>query len=330
MSANVNQKQKSNSRSESKKEKKNTRTVMIPSKKGPIIPEWHVGRKAFPCTIKPDKDLKGAIGLVLATSSEITDLVVHHPIGVTKLHPDDWVITPQSETLELLHRKENPNKQKLRDVRNHKMTDYLLRSKLLTLNEDDGLIYYAGIDDVDRKTALKALSEYPDSAHIPKSLKDYRNCEERIKRYKLLNDLQVRVEEEYPDDYTTAAGPLRDRPQKAIPGLNGLSHAQVRDELMTRIYSGYSEVEGHMSPSPTASTGVRKDPQPTTHTGHKPSIWFGSCDTGPFEESPQKACDTESSKEPSQKICMPPSPLNWAEEEVEPDQKSVKEDSTGP
>jgi len=200
-----------------------------------VIPKWRLGEHRIPYPPQPSQLVKDAVVLVIATGQSTTELVVHHPIGETNLQPDDWVATPIEEVSTLLARKDNPNKARIQEARSHKVMELLIANGLL--KTDNGTTEYADNPELgERRLVLKDLRD-PESDLTKEQRKLVEKLEKGILRFKTENNLQAVVEREIPDNYQTASGPLRDRPQRAVKGLTGYSPAQVVDYLLERIYS---------------------------------------------------------------------------------------------
>jgi len=201
-----------------------------------VVTKWHTGEKPLPCAIQPSQLVPHAVTIVVTTGSTKVELVAHHPIGQTRLGKGEWVLTPIEEVTQLLARKDNPNRQKVQEARSHLMTQLLVERQLLERRVDGSIGYRGKSSWPDRKQVLHDLHAKTGPWLGDSTLKEMETLEAAVVTGKETIAASGVLEKEYPDNYTTASGPLGERPQVAIPGLEGLGHNEVMDRLLRRIY----------------------------------------------------------------------------------------------
>jgi hypothetical protein len=179
-----------------------------------------------------------------------TEVILHHPIGVTDLDRDDWVLSSPEEVSQMKSRSKDPNATSLSDKR----TAYIRAEAISSgeLVESNGSVHYAGLlgqlprgkflDDLKKKALKKhekekdykyilklALDEETEFTDLVKAEKDYRQW---------VVSVQKEADERFPQSFRTAKGPLEDVKQTAISWLKGKKITEIGPLVMKHGVTG--------------------------------------------------------------------------------------------
>lgn len=183
-----------------------------------------------------------------------------HPIGITDLQRDDWVLIPTDEIPATLSRMKDPNAEEVNKKRAAERNAILVKAKLLVQKKENGsvLLYYPVDPDNTRNTYLAAASakqkgelgplkkeldslgkgsggraqELNTAIQKAKNILNYlpekvRDSESSIHKYLDQNSVEEMVANKHPYTHRTLVGPYGDTPQRAITGARGIPLADV-------------------------------------------------------------------------------------------------------
>jgi hypothetical protein len=216
---------------------KNKPQVLRPVKKT-------VNKKALPTEnisveLLKDKAVGDYLRIFLgSTSGTPTEMILHRPIGVTNLDPDDWVLSSPEELAQLKSRSKDPNYASIIAKRNQYIRDAAVTAKKLSVK--DGAVFYFGHEDKKERSQFiedlkkKHLKEHEKEKNymfildlaleqeekqvLVDAEKDYR---------KWVKPVQKKAEELYPQTFRTMKSPLSDIPQTAIAWLKATKITEV-------------------------------------------------------------------------------------------------------
>jgi hypothetical protein len=222
--------------------------------------------------------LKDPVVIAITCGDYSQQLVLHRPVGASKLLPSDWVLTPISEVEPLLAFAVDPAKEK-KDAAKRKLRLDTALALGLYIKDKDVICFPATCDqriagkpitsfnveaqrlhDEAKKAAHDSyLSECEASGKkpkkdwkfgqtvnhfLPKEVKDY---EETVRKKTAENpsykDGLKKIE---PVPYETMAGPFQDRPQSALHGSGRIDFSkeqmvdQVKKHLVNTMSGGYN------------------------------------------------------------------------------------------
>jgi len=190
--------------------------------------------------------LKEPVVITITNGTRTETLVVHRPVGVNTLQPDDWVLTPIGEVEPLLAAAVDPSAKKKEDAKRKFRIDYLVKKGKYTLNSEKEACYPKEIlGGITLTAANKTAKTAYDAAHHAAKQQYLAECEfhhrqpkkdwkygqainhflpEAIKVYESNLREQLKKDQEYidgvkkldPVQYETLAGPFQDRPQFAV------------------------------------------------------------------------------------------------------------------
>lgn len=180
--------------------------------------------------------------IVFATSGFAKSYTLHHPIGVTKLTPKSFVLTPTTEVAELITRSVDPEGPENKVKKDKIINDYLIDQKILEL-KGDKICYPSDSGGEERKkrisecekklgeqraaeksehdaAAAKATRRLP-KFKFNKEWREYltdreREVEKKISEAKKSEDLRKKIKEQVPENFETKGGPNMDRPQEPL------------------------------------------------------------------------------------------------------------------
>jgi hypothetical protein len=171
--------------------------------------------RTAPIEYVPDKRLKGAVIFTVHTGGGLSrQMVCHHPIGITDLNGNDWVVSDISDINHLLRTKDDPGFEKLRAQRGMFKFAVIARNcpDLLYFGED-GVVYYHE-DTVPRSERISAARLAEKNANQgDKNWKKTSNSymvhlspynmsiERKIRIHLKDKDLNEKAEESYPQTY---------------------------------------------------------------------------------------------------------------------------------
>jgi hypothetical protein len=171
-----------------------------------------------------------------------TELIIHHPIGVTDLDDDAWVISSTDDTKLLVARKKDPNQGTLATRREAWVREQAVEKGLILISTAGKVTYPNGAD---RTEWIKTLKEEAliSNADNPKYIFTIdgalAKCDE--------NDVLANFEREYrkslvslsreaegaiPQTYRTLGGQLADKPQEENLALKGKSIFDVQNHIV--------------------------------------------------------------------------------------------------
>jgi hypothetical protein len=112
-------------------------------------------------TLKNDARLPGAFVILVVTSSGTRQYTMHHPIGITVLDDDDWVLTPTPEVDPMLHRVRDPNQEEVNRNITAKKHKILVARDVLEIKNIDGkdVYFYKGFPAKSRNEYLEESSK---------------------------------------------------------------------------------------------------------------------------------------------------------------------------
>jgi hypothetical protein len=191
---------------------------------------------------KSDTKVGKYLRIIQGSPSGNTEYILHHPIGVTALRGDQWVLSDPSEVAHLVSRIDDPDaekrKQDLEELQLHaclKLPDVFA--------DADGLLEYTAFTKIGTYSDFRAtVKEAKKSAGSKWNRANWLNqsTDERAKIELRLDAIkaktQVEFERKYPNTYQTRGGPRRDQDQVALEWADGLSLEQLQNELF-RAYS---------------------------------------------------------------------------------------------
>jgi len=205
--------------------------------------------------LKTPKSLNGACVVLIVGPGGITEqLTIHHPIGVTDLKDDDWVMTRTNEIHTLFARKDDPAEANLMIARNKRKNDYLIKQKLL--QEKDGKLYYPTdgtktrnewLADADLKFQAKKKDKQSDrtGTRVDFLDEDHKEAELAIIKCLKTDEAQTYINtgEGY-QSYRTRGGVYDNEDQLAIAALGGKQPHQVVDTLNREIHNVIGKGKG--------------------------------------------------------------------------------------
>lgn len=218
-----------------------TKTVKVPAKLH-VVGDTDVG-------FVPDKRVPDAFSWVVASGQNVRKFTVHHPVGITPLDGDDWVITASGEVPILLQRAVHPDAAAVETRRAAARQASAVSAGLARLGAD-GVLHYPGDNGLARKDVLKAariaaIKTHPEvKGYTPTSAEilaqvpdDIRPVEETLAAH-LRDAAVVRAAEEANrlPDYETCSGPLGDQKQTAVAYLKGKTQSQAIDLLVKKVF----------------------------------------------------------------------------------------------
>jgi len=179
--------------------------------------------------------------------SDLTEMVVHRPIGVTQLGEQEWVASIKADYEFLLSRKENPAGQEIRESRRIRAFQLASEKGLIQPFKDAStdITWPSGHNRTNGLKDAKALLK----SNSPNTLNDvgsgelvYLSKEDAQAEQKLREFLQSKtvlqmIEKEIPDSFETCGGVYGDVPQVAVKPLKGLSLANAKDATFRNIFN---------------------------------------------------------------------------------------------
>jgi hypothetical protein len=223
--------------------------------------------KRFDASYGKSAELKGGTltMIIVSEGAEVSSqLLFHHPIGVSKLQPDDWVCTDVSDVQHLVMRKEDPDAARTAKLRR----DYLLQLASETpalLKKHEGRFYYPDetsfIEDNTRNSIKNAAEKLqkkelakrdpegePNASQGSSSVDDkprdilsffprgVREKESNLRAFLTSPESKALARKKYPtSDYETRSGNLSQNAQKALGLLKGRTANQVKDALVRHV-----------------------------------------------------------------------------------------------
>jgi hypothetical protein len=184
---------------------------------------------------KQDPLLNGAWVFVMAGAGGSHSYTVHHPIGVTPLDDDEWVMTPSGDISQLLTNRESPNRKKIEELRKDFVFSKAIEAKLL-LREEDGTIRLPS--GTERKPVSDFLNKVKgNQEELPEGIKDTDLEEERAFRaFSRSAPIVKAASEAYRDDFETCSGSFGETKQEPIRGAKGITEGQVRTLLLKKMF----------------------------------------------------------------------------------------------
>jgi len=193
-----------------------------------------------------------------------------HPVGITDLSDDDWVLIPTGEIPVTLSRRQDPNREEINKQRSVMRISELVEKGLLCSKKTESsfLVYYpsdmvvprsAHLNEANtrKKAELRRLKlelsnlEKGDAARKQVLNSEIQRCAdilqflpesvraEEIKVRRFLNDPKVeeRIANKHPYLHRTMVGPFGDQPQRAITGARGFPLADVIGAMNKSFFS---------------------------------------------------------------------------------------------
>jgi hypothetical protein len=190
------------------------------------------------------------------------EFVLHHPIGITDLAVDDWVMSEPSDVPLLLSRAKDPNGQRIADAKAKWLTEKAIIANILR-REGDGNIHYAVEDSSTRKEFFEELQlEFAKKQKADKTKNkfdlnteldasdDPRAAKEAELRT-LYAGLKTAVDARFASTYRTCGGSRGDHPQEALEWAKGLTLPVISDMLILHGTNGPQK-----KPAPVASAAI--------------------------------------------------------------------------
>jgi len=211
--------------------------------------------------------LRDPIHILFTTGPSLKmEQVVHHPIGVTNLEKDEWVISSLEDVMLMANRREDPRKKAIDERRGHYIHNLMATGdRGCPTIFSDGKIYYRGDTRLSkpREDWLKQLRQDPCPLTADEQL--FVNTEEsQIRHWKLTHGIREEVETRFPYTFSTCGGPLEERPQVAQTEFKGLPKEAVVDLLIKKIYSRVAPTTVTVAPArvpaPTVTGGSGTNP----------------------------------------------------------------------
>jgi len=225
-------------------------------RKEKVVPKWLYGEKLLPVETLQSQLLDDQVAVVVVHKNRVIELVYHHPIGrVSGTTDEDWVLTDTGEIQTLLARRENPDKQAIELLRSNWITEQLVGAGLLK-REDDGTIHCVHESlrvPGGRKAVLKQFKADPPTLTTVQ-LAALEREEAAITDFRRDRNLRAESEKKFPDQYETAAGPLKDRVQSPLEPLKGLPGHSIVDGVIRLLYDG-NLLGGASAPTKVGTTG---------------------------------------------------------------------------
>jgi hypothetical protein len=201
--------------------------------------------------------------LIKSTTGVTRELIFHHPIGVTDLDDDDWVISEVGDIPSLLSRTKDPYAEEIATARAAWLEQKAIEAGLLEKDASDNTVY-TGSKKTTRATFFKELKEIhskkkTDKVKLDKfDLKDAlsRSVDPRAAKEAAVRDLfanqAAAVEREFSTTFRTMGGSRGDRPQEAISWAKKCTAASLSDMLIKH------GIEGPMLSASAGSIGDTK------------------------------------------------------------------------
>jgi hypothetical protein len=190
-------------------------------------------------TFSNDQRTKDAFVIMIVSASGTRQFTVHHPVGVTPLQDDVWVVSETSDLPNLLMRINDPTKKDVDARRDASLRRALARMNVIIL-EGDRVFYPNRVDRSDaisvaRKKAETAKASGKDAyvSYLSDEDKKYETAYLEAIRNK---DLQAGIVEKYPyADFETKGGVSANRSQRPVDNSLGYSQGELIDFLSQKI-----------------------------------------------------------------------------------------------
>jgi hypothetical protein len=201
--------------------------------------------------------------LIKSTTGVTRELIFHHPVGVTDLDDDDWVVSEVGDIPSLLSRMKDPHAEEIAAARAAWLEQKAIEAGLLEKDASDNTVY-TGSTQTTRAAFFKELKEIHSKKKTDKvkpdkfDLKDAlsRSVDSRAAKEAAIRDLfanqAAAVEREFSSTFRTMGGSRGDRPQEAIGWAKKCTAASLSDMLVKH------GIEGPMLSSSTESVGDAK------------------------------------------------------------------------
>jgi hypothetical protein len=232
----------------SSRQSKNKPQILRPVKKT-------VSKKAGPTEnlqfeLLKDKAVGDYLRLTLGTPGHKTsEMILHHPIGVTDLEDDDWVLSSPEEVAQLKSRSKDPNENSIQAKRTEYVRQKAVDDKKIEIK--DGTVFYYGIAKEDRSMFLEGLKKKTLQKHENESnykfilelaLNEADQSDASVKAEKdfrqWVGPIRKEAEKLFPQVFRTAKGSLEDIPQAAIDWLKAKKITEVGAQLIKHGVSG--------------------------------------------------------------------------------------------
>jgi len=231
--------------------------------------------------IRQDDRLEEPIAVFIGVGSNIATYTLHRPIGITDLGNDEWVLSLGSEVETMINRRVDPDQAIINQQRGKVLTELTVKSGLLVKPTKESDVHYPPelkiseprrtvLDSAD--AALKADKEkrraeyrlaHPEDRGLNNfkytaSILDFlppqvRDQEEKIRAFGKTPDVLKALTTVVPQTFRTGKGANNNTPQEAVPGLKGLTQAQVAQ----RLYQHLSNFGQPTASASSAGGGVK-------------------------------------------------------------------------
>jgi hypothetical protein len=217
-----------------------------------------------------------------------SQVIIHRPIGKTKLGDEEWVASDASDVAHLLSRTVNPRGKEIMEKRNANLRDLAVDAKLISVDAAGVVTYPNGVD---RNTFLKTpradaqklvkeanklhstwkVTNRAERSNLPP--KKLNLNEEFLKILKGMKEISAKeeiaysdfitgkankeiVEKRFPDNFCSMKGPYADTLQEGLEWAKGMTLVEMKDTATkwTAILTGRTPTKALMK----AVTGKMK------------------------------------------------------------------------
>lgn len=208
--------------------------------------------------------LKGAFTVIVIGENLTRQFTIHHPIGVTDLDDEDWVLTQTAEIQSLLARSEDPDADRIASARAKERVDLAVaRGLLKETPAQSGTYFFPNGEERDAvlkvarekanneyklaKAAITAKGEVGDTARKKLQARDVthflddKSKDNELKLREFWKDPKVSaaVLEKFPQNYRTRGGPQAGQSQSScVAKGDSLDQARAADAILYNIVSG--------------------------------------------------------------------------------------------
>lgn len=225
-------------------------------------------------TLITEATLPDAFVIILGIAPHLEQYTVHHPVGVSGLGDDEWVLTPTSEIHFLLGRREDPDKKARQESREAAALSNALKKGSLLQDVGEGVMYPT---KVPRHSVLAEARKRRGEGNVDIMLllsPQYQQLE-KAARADLAEGKDV-WDSFNPDTFKTLGGPMADKRQEAHPRLRGKSAMQARDWFARTIFGIVEEDDEHVKSFFYVPESEKKPSKTRELTEQEKKLTFGS------------------------------------------------------
>jgi hypothetical protein len=227
-------------------------------------------------TTVPNKTLGEHAVFVLMTVTNRHQLTMSHPIGITDLDREDWVINRTDDVMAMIKSSADPAQGEINQERAQTRTRLAVDAGFLVSHEEGGrlVFYYPNREDRSRNdllddargamkewlgsknTLLKETKDPGDKQRIALEISRYGGspdhfmdettaaAEGRLKEFYQMPEVVELAIREHPQHFRTRGGPFGDEPQCALPAFRGLTIDAAVNKLARALTSGEFHLGG--------------------------------------------------------------------------------------